>query len=556
MAAAQDHYDYIIIGAGSAGCVLANRLTEDPKCKVLLLEAGGKDSSVLIHMPAGVGELIKAKGAHNWGFWTEPEPNLNNRRLWWPRGKGWGGSSSINGMIYIRGHARDYDQWRQMGLSGWSYADVLPYFRRSETLEDGADQYHGDSGHLYVSKGKSPNPIFSSVIAAGKQAGFKTTDDFNGFQQEGFGPYHLTIKDGRRWSAAAGYLREALDRDNLTCITHARTTKLIIEDGVCKGVEFAKNAKSKRRIVWADKEVLLAAGAVQSPQILQLSGVGDPADLKLHGIPVVHALKGVGANLQDHLDVILGWETTGVKTAYSYNKGLARLVTGLNYLLFKRGIGRTNMLEAGAFIRSRPDLDRPDLQIHAVMAIMQDHAKVVVEKDGFSLHVCQLRPESKGRVGLLNADPFADPAIYANYLSSEEDKRAMREGVKIARKVAAQDAFAKFQPKEYGDSAKAQTDEEIDAWIKQNAETIYHPVGTCKMGAETDPMAVVDAELKVIGLKGLRVIDASVMPTLVSGNTNAPTIMIAERASDLIRGKATLPPEEAPVYEPDEVKAA
>jgi choline dehydrogenase len=245
-----------------------------------------------------------------------------------------------------------------------------------------------------------------------------------------------------------------------------------------------------------------------------------------------------------------------VKTAYSYNKGLARLVTGLNYLLFKRGIGRTNMLESGAFIRSRPDLDRPDLQIHAVMAIMQDHAKVVVEKDGFSLHVCQLRPESKGRVGLLNADPFADPAIYANYLSSEEDKRAMREGVKIARKVAAQDAFAKFQPKEYGDSAKAQTDEEIDAWIKQNAETIYHPVGTCKMGAETDPMAVVDAELKVIGLKGLRVIDASVMPTLVSGNTNAPTIMIAERASDLIRGKATHPPEEAPVYEPDEVKAA
>ena len=556
MAAAKDHFDYIIIGAGSAGCTLAARLTEDPNVTVCLLEAGGKDANILIHMPAGVGELIKAKGPHNWGFWTEPEPNLNNRRLWWPRGKGWGGSSSINGMIYIRGHARDYDQWRQMGLTGWSYADVLPYFKRSETLEDGADQYHGDKGPLYVSKGKSPNPIFSSVINAGKQAGFKITDDFNGFQQEGFGPYHLTIKDGRRWSAAAGYLREAIGRPNLTTITHARTTRLIIENGVCKGVEFAKDAKSKRRIVWADKEVLLAAGAVQSPQILQLSGIGDPDELKKHGIPVVHALKGVGQNLQDHLDVILGWETTGVKTAYSYNKGLARLATGLNYLLFKKGIGRTNMLEAGAFIRSRPDLDRPDLQIHAVMAIMQDHAKVVVEKDGFSLHVCQLRPESKGRVGLLNADPFADPAIYANYLSSEEDKRAMREGVKIARKVAAQEAFAKFQPKEYGDSAKAQTDEEIDAWIRQNAETIYHPVGTCKMGAETDPMAVVDAELKVIGLKGLRVIDASVMPTLVSGNTNAPTIMIAERASDLIRGKALLAPEEAPVYEPDEVKAA
>lgn len=556
MAAAKETYDYIIIGAGSAGCVLANRLTEDPNTRVLLVEAGGKDSSILIHMPAGVGELIKTKGAHNWGFWTEEEPNLNNRRLWWPRGKGWGGSSSINGMIYIRGHARDYDQWRQMGLTGWSYADVLPYFKRSETLEDGADSYHGDSGPLYVSKGKSPNPIFSSVIEAGKQAGFKTTNDFNGFQQEGFGPYHLTIKDGRRWSAAAGYLREALGRPNLTTVTHMRTTRVIVENGRCVGVEFAKSPKAKRNIVYANKEVLLAAGAVQTPQILQLSGIGDPEELNKHGIPVVHALKGVGQNLQDHLDVILGWETTGVKTAYSYNKGLARLFTGLNYLLFKKGIGRTNMLESGAFIPSRPDLDRPDLQIHTVMAIMQDHAKVVIEKDGFSMHVCQLRPESKGRIGLLNADPFADPAIYANYLATEEDRRAMREGVKIARKVAGQAAFAQFQPKEYGDSAKAQTDAEIDAWIKQNAETIYHPVGTCKMGPESDPMAVVDGELKVIGIEGLRVIDASVMPTLVSGNTNAPTIMIAEKASDMIRGRAALAPEDVPVYEPGQAAAA
>ena len=551
---ADDRWDYIIIGAGSAGCVLANRLSENPKTRVLLLEAGGKDKSILVKMPAGVGGLIGSKNDQNWGFWTEPEPHLDDRKLWWPRGKGWGGSSSINGMIYIRGHARDYDQWRQMGLTGWGYADVLPYFKRAETLEGGGDDYHGGEGPLHISKASTPSPIYKQFVAAGAEAGHKLTPDFNGAQQEGFGPYQMTIHNGRRWSAANAYLHPALKRPNLKAEIGARTSRIVIENGRATGVEYVQDGQTKH--AHADAEVLLCAGAVQSPHILQLSGIGDAAALTSAGVTPVHDLPGVGANLQDHLDVILSWETPGVTTAYSYNAGMNRLATGLKYMLFGQGPGRQNFLEAGAFLKSRPDLDRPDLQLHCVLAIMKDHGKQGAAKDGFSIHVCQLRPESRGSVGLRSADPMDDPAIFPNYLAAEEDRRALREGVKIVRDVAAQSALTKLHAGECAPGPSVSTDAEIDAWIRREAETIYHPVGTCKMGAADDRMAVVDAELKVRGLAGLRVVDASVMPTLVGGNTNAPTIMVAEKAADMILGRAAPTPLDVVVAGDERVMAA
>ncbi|MEO1475487.1 MAG: choline dehydrogenase [Pseudomonadota bacterium] len=536
-------YDYVIVGAGSAGCTLANRLSADPSIRVCLIEAGKKDNSLLIRMPAGVGNLIKEAGPHNWGFWTEPQEHMGGRKLFWPRGKGWGGSSSINGMIYIRGHARDYDQWRQMGLDGWGFADVLPYFRRSEHYEGGADAFHGSGGPLWVEDSPLDNPIHRAFIEAGLQAGFARTNDFNGADQEGFSHYQRTIRDGERWSASFAYLRPIEDvRDNLTIRSTGLVTKVVVENGRATGVEVVSGPGQRPERINADAEVIVCAGAVQSPQLLMLSGIGPADELSKYGIEVHADLKDVGQNLQDHLDVLVLQEINQPLSAYSKQKGLKKFVVGLDYALRRKGPGRDQFLQAGAFLKSREGLDRPDVQLHMVNALSLNHANEPIEKDGFMVHSCQLRPESKGYIGLKSADAFDAPLIDPNYLAMEEDRRAMREGLKMVREVLKQDALKPYRGAEYGPGDKVKTDDEIDAYIRETGETIYHPVGTVRMGTDND--APLDAQLRVRGVDGLRVVDASVMPTLIGGNTNAPTIMIAEKASDMILGKPALAPEQ------------
>jgi choline dehydrogenase len=534
-----ERYDYVIVGAGSAGCTLANRLSADPAVKVCLIEAGKKDNSLMVRMPAGVGSLIKEENDFNWGFWTEPQKHMNGRKLYWPRGRGWGGSSSINGMIYIRGHAGDYDQWGQMGLKGWDYASVLPYFKKSETLDKGEDAFHGGSGPLNVSSSPMSSPIYRAFIKAGEQAGYARTDDFNGAQQEGFGPYQRTIHKGERWSASYAYLRPIVGvRDNLTVISTGRVTRVLFEGTRATGVEVVEGKGGLPQSIFADGEVIVCAGAVQSPQILQLSGIGNAEHLGRFDIKTVVDSKGVGQNLQDHLDVTVIHEMTQPISAYSMQKGLKKLGVGLRYLMNQTGPGADNFLQAGAFLKSRPGLEMPDLQLHLVNAIMMDHGKHDPQKDGYTVHACQLRPESRGTVCLASNDPFANPSIDPNHLATDEDRRAMREAVKMVREVCQQEALKPFTGSEIMPGPNATSDEDIDSFIRRTGETIYHPVGTVAMGvSDTQPL---DGELKVKGVEGLRVVDASVMPTLIGGNTNAPTIMIAEKAADLILKKPLL----------------
>lgn len=525
-------FDYIIIGAGSAGCVLANRLSEDPDTRVLLIEAGPRDLHPFIHMPAGVSKLVNKKGV-NWDYDTAPEPNLDNRVLWWPRGKVLGGSSSINAMCYIRGAAGDYDGWAAAGASGWDWNSVLPYFRRSERNSRGDDALHGSMGPLYVSDLRYTNPLSAVFIEAARQAGYAANGDFNGPSQEGFGYYQVTQKNGARCSSAVAYLDPARERHNLQIVTKALVSRITIENGRATGVVYSSGGRAYHQ--HAQREVLLSGGAINSPQLLMLSGVGPADQLRRHGIDVVADAPQVGQNLQDHLDICTLQHSTQRVT---YDR-LSDIVVALNYYLRGHsGPGSSNIAEAGGFVRSdlAPD-DRADVQFHFVPAMLDDHGRHRLRGDGYTAHACFLHPRSRGHLELVSASAGDKVRINANYLSDAEgfDMKMMVECAKLSRTLFKQKAFDAYRGKPIFPAHEDLSDAELAEFVRAKAETVYHPVGTCRMG--DDAASVVDPQLRVRGIDGLRVIDASVMPTLISGNTNAPTIMIAERASDLIRGR-------------------
>ncbi len=531
-------YDYVVVGAGSAGCVLANRLSEDGSARVLLLEAGPADRSPFIHMPAGVVHLIESR--YDWAYWTEPQAQMHGRKLYWPRGRTLGGSSSINAMIYIRGQAQDYDLWRQLGNEGWSFDDVLPYFRRAQHQERGADALHGTGGPLNVADHISRHPLTQSFLDAAVGAGHRLNPDFNGIEQEGFGPYQVTQKNGRRWSAAAAYLRPALTRPNLTVVTEALALRVLTDRGRATGVEYSRRGGRAIQAM-AAREVILAGGAVNSPQLLMLSGIGPADEIKAAGVTPVHDLPGVGRNLQDHIDVNLIADCRpGTRTYDGLEKPLPSLKVAWDFYVRGRGPGTSNAAAAGGFVRLGPDQATPDLQYHFIPAYIIDHARIKPGGPGLTLHMCTLRPRSTGEIRLKSADPRQPPAIDPKYFADPADLKTLVEGLKTGRDIFAQGPLARVIAGERFPGPGVRTNAELAEFVRQAAETEYHPVGTCRMGQ--DGMAVVDHRLRVHGVESLRVVDASVMPRLVSGNTNAPTIMIAEKAADLIRADAIKSP--------------
>ena len=528
--------DFVIVGAGSAGCVMAARLTEDPNTTVILLEAGGNDSNMWIHIPLGFGKTFADKRV-NWCFETEPEPGAGNRKIYWPRGKVLGGSSSINGMVYIRGQHEDFDMWRQMGNTGWSSTDVLPYFKRAEHQVRGEDDFHATGGPLCVSDVEDGHPICEAFIRACNEAGYKRNDDFNGKDQDGVGYHQTTINNGRRCSTAVGYLHPAMKRPNLRVVTHAHTQKVVFAGKRATGVAFRQNGVD--RIASARREVILCAGAIGSPQILLLSGVGPQAHLAEMGIPVVHHLAGVGQSLQDHYSAAIKLKCTQPITVNDVmQSNFRKLKTGLDYLLFRKGALAAISATVALFARTRPELASPDVTF-SISTFSADRPQDGLHPwSGFTLIAYQLRPESRGEVALKTPNPADAPAMRPNYLAAEEDRRVIVSGLKIGRQLLASQYMRGFIASEFKPGDGVQTDEELLEYARNNGGTVFHPTSTCKMGV--DPMAVVDPALRVYGVEGLRVVDASAMPTVVSGNTNAGTIMIAEKAADLIRGRAPL----------------
>ncbi len=535
--------DYIIVGAGSAGCAMAYRLAEAGK-SVLVIEHGGTDAGPFIQMPGALSYPMNM-AMYDWGYKSEPEPHLGGRRLVVPRGKVVGGSSSINGMVYVRGHARDFDTWAQSGAKGWSFADVLPYFKRMENWHEGGHggdaTWRGTDGPLHVTRGKRDNPLFKAFVDAGEQAGFERTDDYNGEKQEGFGPMEQTVWNGRRWSTANAYLKPALKRSNLELVK-CFARRVVIENGRAVGVEIERGDKIET--VRANREVIVAASSINSPKLLMLSGIGPAAHLSEHGIDVVADRPGVGQNLQDHLELYIQQASTQPITLYKHWNLWGKALAGAQWLFFKSGLGASNQFESAGFIRSRAGVEYPDIQFHFLPIAVRYDGQAAAEGHGFQAHVGPMRSASRGAVSLKSGDPKQSPSILFNYMSDPQDWADFRHCIRVTREIFAQPAFDAYRGAEILPGAAAQSDDELDAHIREHAESAYHPCGTCRMGAADDRQAVVDEQCRVIGVDGLRVADSSIFPTIPNGNLNAPSIMVGEKASDHILGRDMLPPEQ------------
>lgn len=542
--------DYVIVGAGSAGCAMAYRLSEAGK-SVLVIEHGGSDAGPFIQMPGALSYPMNMS-LYDWGYKSVPEPHLNNRQLVTPRGKVIGGSSSINGMVYVRGHAGDYNHWAESGAAGWSYADVLPYFKRMETWDGrghgGDPDWRGSDGPLHVTRGPRDNPLHDAFVTAGQQAGYPVTSDYNGEQQEGFGPMEMTVYKGQRWSAANAYLKPALRRENCDLI-RGLARKVVIEDGRAVGVEIERGGKVE--VIRANAEVILSASSLNSPKLLMLSGIGPAAHLAKHGIDVIADRPGVGKNLQDHLEFYFQFASKQPITLYKYWNLFGKALVGAQWLFTKTGLGASNQFESAAFIRSDKGVDYPDIQYHFLPIAVRYDGQAAAEGHGFQAHVGPMRSPSRGEVTLTSADPKDDPRIFFNYMSTEQDWIDFRKCVRLTREIFAQDAMKPFVKHEIQPGDALQTDEEIDGFIREHAESAYHPCGTCKMGAVDDPMAVVDPECRVIGVEGLRVADSSIFPRITNGNLNGPSIMTGEKASDHILGRRLPSSNAQPWFHPD-----